>query len=219
MPSMSPKEVSPGWLRLASSVAETCRLCGTVVTWLAGTVKVGPTCLTWQQTKSGFEGTLEAARAAVRTTTCIGPGLGIAGRVTLVIVPLPPVTGIGTMSVPTEGLLQLHMHDGEPWVLRNKGTNSLPVGAPSWQFRPGVIAWVGSPPNWVSAFAVGAAASRPRAARVTAMWRRTAASYHLRAHGHRVGRSCSLAVASGQRPQRQGDRAGQQRGDRGEEIG
>src|ERR1700742_4548539 len=115
MRSTSPKEVSPGWLRFASSVADTCRLWGTVVTWLAGTVKVGPTCLIWQQIDCGLEGSVVALRAAVRTTTCIGPGFGIAGRVTLVIVPVPPVTGIGTMSVP-EGLSQLHMHACAPTV-------------------------------------------------------------------------------------------------------
>ncbi len=57
-----------------------------------------------------------AASAAVSTTTCIGPGSGMAGKVTLVIVPEPPVTGIGTMSVPTPGLLQPHMHEVEPAV-------------------------------------------------------------------------------------------------------
>src|SRR5882757_8902077 len=103
---MSPKEVSPGRLRFASSVAETSRFCGTVVTWLAGTVKVGPSVLTWQQMNSGFPGSLVAESAAVRITTCIVPGYGIAGRVTLVMVAEPPVTGSGTKSLPTPRWLQ-----------------------------------------------------------------------------------------------------------------
>jgi hypothetical protein len=63
----------------------------------------------------GSEGIDDPIRVPVSTTACIGPGFGIAGRVTLVTVPLPPVvSGNGTPSPPTE-LLQFHKHDSAPW--------------------------------------------------------------------------------------------------------
>ena len=73
------------------------------------------------------------------TTACIGPGFGMAGSVTLVTVPLPPVvSGKGMPSDPLEALLQFHMHDWSPWKYG---------GAPPWHESPGVIACVGSPPK------------------------------------------------------------------------
>ena len=146
--SMSLNAASPGALRFAPSLAETRRFWATVVIWFGGTVKVGPTCLTWQQTESGTVGLVVATRPTVNTTTSIGPGFGIAGRVTLVIVPAPPVAGIGTRSVPAPMLFQVHMHDGEPTV-----PVGIRLGAPSEQLRPGVIACAGSPPKAVSASA------------------------------------------------------------------
>src|ERR1700712_338474 len=109
---MSPVEVSPGCSRFASLLAETARLCGTVVTWLAGTVKVGPSVFTWQQMNCGFDGSLVAESAAVRITTCIVPGLAIAGSVTEVIVPVPPPTGSGAKSLPTPALLHHQVQVG-----------------------------------------------------------------------------------------------------------
>src|SRR5271170_1518106 len=76
---------------------------------------------------------------------CMGPGSGIAGSVTLVIVPLPPVASRnGTPSVP-KWLDQAHSHEAAPAEYG---------GAPLSQDRPGVTACVGSPPNVVSAWAI-----------------------------------------------------------------
>src|SRR5277367_3949145 len=100
----------------ASGSPDTGRSSGTVVIWLGGTVNVGLIAVKSQQETVGEELRSPPGEYSYSclTTACIGPGLGIAGRVTLVTVPLPPVaSGNGMPSVPSL-LTQLHMHESAP---------------------------------------------------------------------------------------------------------
>ena len=82
----------------------------------------------------------DATSASPSTTACIGPGLGIAGSVTLVTVPDSPCGPSGTRSDPEPALLQDHRHDWAPTVLTNGDT-------PSEQFALATTGCVGSPPK------------------------------------------------------------------------
>jgi hypothetical protein len=70
--------------------------------------------LIWQQMNSGRDGSFVAESAEVRITTCIVPGLGIAGRVTPVITPVPPPAGNGTMSLPPPRRVHHQVQVGAP---------------------------------------------------------------------------------------------------------
>ena len=112
---MSPKEVSPGSLRFASWVAETAEFLrhrGHLVGG-DGEGRSQRFHLAADELRPRrFVGRRE--RRGRGSTTCIVPGFGIAGRVTLVITPVPPVTGSGTKSLPTPVWLHHQVQVGAP---------------------------------------------------------------------------------------------------------